>query len=415
MIATTNKSQVRTLRLTRKRRAGTIIPIVAIALLTLLGSAALTIDIGSFFMTRSHLQGVCDAAALAGSSALPSVAAAQNKAAAYYAINVTHSDDTPSGNSGIYNINGDTVVITTPYSDEYTTSKGWSANDLLKVETTTTVPLTFARALGMQSREMKVSSVSLRTGGLGNGWGLGQACLFTLGQGFSLACNTFKVKGSVISNSDIDINLNVVEIGNLLHAKTRNRVYGNQIRGNFRLEYGTTYDISCLQAEIGSIVKTPQTDIVPPITYDPTKWDDDFDVDVYYPGNLTIDSNYFAATGTIRVPGNLTITANNVDLRDCTFIVGGNVNIQTNNLYLGYHEKYMCFYATGLTSSVNIYQNNVSVLGDIYVPKGTINCYSNNVHRGYWVAQRIVVNCNNFEIDGIPARAASGSEVMLVE
>lgn len=415
MTALRKKIQVCTSRLTRGRRAGTIIPVVAIALLTLLGSAALTIDIGSFYMTRSHLQAVCDASALAGSAALPDIANARDKAASYYAVNVTHTDDAPNGNSGTYNIAGDTVVVTTPYSDAYTTAKGWSPDDLLRVETTTTVPLTFASALGLPSREMKVSSVSLRTGGLGNGWGLGQACVFALSQGFALSCNTFKVKGSVIANSDIDINLNVIEIGNLLHAKGKNKLYGNQIRGGFRLEYGTTYDISCLQADIGAIVKTPQTDIVPPITYNPANWDQDFDVDVYYPGNLTIDSSYFTASGTIRVPGNLTITANNVDLRNCTFIVGGNVNIQTNNLYLGYHENYMCFYCTGLNSSVNIYQNNVSVLGDIYVPNGFINNYSNNVHRGYWVAQRIVVNCNNFEIDGIPARAAAGSEVMLVE
>ncbi|MEN6303024.1 MAG: pilus assembly protein TadG-related protein [Armatimonadia bacterium] len=415
MIATTNKSQVRTLRLTRKRRAGTIIPIVAIALLTLLGSAALTIDIGSFFMTRSHLQGVCDAAALAGSSALPSVAAAQDKAAAYYAVNVTHSDDAPSGNSGTYNINGDTVVITTPYSDEYTTSKGWDPDDLLQVQTTTTVPLTFASALGMPSRTMVVSAVALRTGGAGNGWGLGEGALFALDQGFALSCNTFKVTGTVAANSDINMSLNIVDIGNVLHAKWRNKISANQIRGGFRLEYGTTYDISCNHADIASIVKTPQTDLVPPITYDPAEWASDFDVDQTY-ASLTINrNNYQHPAGTTRVEGNLTINANNTDLRDCTFIVGGHVTINTNNLYLGYHEKYMCFYLTGAGSTININMNNISVQGDIYAPLGYINCSSNNVHRGWWVARRISISCNNFQLDGIPARASSGSALMLVE
>ena len=52
--------------------------------------------------------------------------------------------------------------------------------------------------------------------------------------------------------------------------------------------------------------------------------------------------------------------------------------------------------------------------GDLYAPNGYISCSSNNIHKGWWVARRISISCNNFELDGIPGRGGAQA-LMLVE
>lgn len=399
----------------RSQRSGAVLVIVVVALICLLACAALTIDIGMIMMQRSRLQGYCDAAALAGAAALPDTTAAQSAAAMYYQRNFAQSDTAPSGQSGTYTVGRSTLVVTTPYSSSYTNSMSWSPANLLKVQAVETVPLTFARAVGINSSNVAASAVALSSGLSGQDWGTGEGCLFATDQGFALSCNNFNVAGSVFSNSSISVNLNNVTIGNTLHAKTSVAMSGNNLNGNFRLEYGTNCNLSYNHAYVSEYVKTPQVDVTPPINYDPAKFESDFHINYRRTGDWNIDQrNYTASPGTYYVPGNLTIGANNTNLSDCTFIVGGSVTITTNNLQLGYHENYMCFYLLG-GGSININTNNVSVNGDLYAPNGYINCSSNNIHRGWWVARRISVSCNNFELDGIPGRSSGGRELKLVE
>lgn len=394
-------------------RGGGVLIIAVFALAALLGCAALTVDVGRVGVEQLRLQGFCDAAALAGGAALPVVAGAKDAAAAYYQVNRTGST-TPVTGGGTYSIGGDTVVVTTPYSDAYTTAQGWDADDLVKVTATHPFPMTFARALGTETVNVVRSAVALRAGSGQGNWGTGQACLFALDQGFSLACNTFKVAGSVAANSDIDINLNTVWIGNTLHAKNACNLTGLQIRGGFRLEYGQTYKITCNNADIRQIVKTPQVDLTPPLTWNPANYATDFDIDRYFNGDLNIiDSKVITEPGTYYVSGNLNINANNTFTNNSTFIVGGSVNINTNNLTLGYHENFTSFYLLG-GGTINLNQNNVTVNGNLYAPNGYIYCGSNNVHKGWWVARKITVNCNNFELDGLPGNSG-GDSLALVE
>lgn len=383
-------------------------------MVALLGCAALTIDAGMVGAHRTRLQAYCDAAALAGGAALPTVANAKDAAAAYYNVNRTGSTTQPVGVSGTYTIGGDTVVVTTPYSDTYTTAQGWDPNDLTKVATSSPLPLAFGAAVGLNSVNVTTSAVSLRSGSAQGPWGTGDGCMFALDQGFNLSCNNFKVAGSVVSNGDININLNTIWIGNTLHAKNTCTLGGNQIRGHFRLEYGSTYKITCNHADISAIVKTPQTDLEPPIDFNTANYATDFHIDKSFASTLTIvDNKVITAPGTYYINGDLNINANNTFTNNSTFIVNGSVNINTNNLTIGYHEKYMSFFLLG-GGTINLNQNNVTVGGDLYAPHGFINCTSNNVHKGWWVARKITVNCNNFELDGLPGRAG-GNSLCLVE
>ena len=66
---------------------GQILPIVALALVALLGIAAFAIDVGYAYYAKRQLQSATDAAALAGAQDLPTVATAIATATSYAAAN----------------------------------------------------------------------------------------------------------------------------------------------------------------------------------------------------------------------------------------------------------------------------------------------------------------------------------------
>ena len=415
-------------------RSGSVTPLIALGLVGILGLMALTIDVGRMTNVKSLSQNACDAAALAGAGKLPPAGqVAMDQAALFYLANCTGGTTQPVGTAlspitytmadgttivstpRQYTVGGDTVTVTNPYCDAFTIAKLWSASDLLEVRVSRTLPLPFGAAVGLPSTQIVSRAVAWRYANSGGAWNGAQGVLFAKDQGFALSCNTFAVKGSLAANSDIAMSLNNVWIGNTVHAKNAVSISGNTLNGHFKLEYGTTYNISANKKDIAQYIKVPQTDLVPPINYDPAAYNTDFHIDTYYNSSLNISqSSVVWPAGTYYVKDNLTISGNNVDLRNCTFIVGGNVNISTNNLQSSPHEKYMAFYALG-SGTINLSANNVSVYGDLYAPNGYINCSSNNTHYGQWVARRISISCNNFELDGIPDRINGEGDLKLVE
>jgi hypothetical protein len=387
--------------------------------------AALTIDVGKMSFSKSKMQGTCDFAALAGAGNLTTQTAAQNAAAMWYLSNIDQTSSTQPTGSGTnpktYTIGGDTVVVTTPYNDTFTDGKGWSASNLVKVQTTRTVPLAFAAALGIKQANVGASAVALclNAGSVG---AAGEGCLFATDQGFAISCNNFTVKGSVYTNSSIAMSLNNVWIGDTLHAKTSINLSGNNFTGHFALQYGTTYSISCNTKDIASYAQLPQVDITPPINYTPANYASDFNIDYTVNGNWNISqNNWTCPPGTYYVNGNMNISCNNATLDGCTFIVNGSFTNSTNNTTLSPSAttmkdgstNYMCVYLLG-AGTIGLSTNNITVNGDLYAPNGYISCSANNVHKGYWVARKISISCNNFELDGIPGRGG-GQQLKLVE
>lgn len=64
-----------------------ILPIVALALVVLLGGAALSIDVGYAYYAKRQLQAATDAAALAGAQDLPNTTTAFQTSATYAGAN----------------------------------------------------------------------------------------------------------------------------------------------------------------------------------------------------------------------------------------------------------------------------------------------------------------------------------------
>lgn len=79
--------------LVRDRERGQTIVLITVFMLSLLGAAALAIDVGNLYSTKRQVHAAADAAALAGASQLGvSTAAAQAAASAAYAKNGKGSD-----------------------------------------------------------------------------------------------------------------------------------------------------------------------------------------------------------------------------------------------------------------------------------------------------------------------------------
>jgi Flp pilus assembly protein TadG len=122
--------------LVRDRECGQTIVLITVFMLSLLGAAALAIDVGNLYSNKRQVQAAADAAALAGASQLGvSTAAAQAAASATYAKNGNGSDSV-------------TVTIVTKST----------ANDSVQVSATRSAPTFFAKVFGWSSANVTASA-----------------------------------------------------------------------------------------------------------------------------------------------------------------------------------------------------------------------------------------------------------------
>lgn len=115
---------------------GSAMVLFGIGLVVFLGIAALVLDGGALYMTKSQLQNAADAAALAGAIDLPYVDDAEETAVIF------------AGKNGV--LESETIP-TAPYNGKYSQ---------IEVICTRTVPLTFARVLGHTQSEVKARAVA---------------------------------------------------------------------------------------------------------------------------------------------------------------------------------------------------------------------------------------------------------------
>lgn len=104
---------------------GSVVIIVAAAMVVMLGFAAMVIDVGAWYSGRVQLSNLADAAALAGAQDLPDTVAAEGTARAYAAIN-------PPG------LAGDVIAVD-------------AQTDHITVNATRVAPSYFARVLGINN------------------------------------------------------------------------------------------------------------------------------------------------------------------------------------------------------------------------------------------------------------------------
>jgi Flp pilus assembly protein TadG len=121
---------------TRARERGQTLVVITVFMMSLLGAAALAIDVGQFYVTKRAVQAAADASALAGASQLP----------------VSQSAATTAANS-MYGKNGkasDTVSVS------ITTTT--VASDSVKVTATRATPGYFAKLFGIASANIQATA-----------------------------------------------------------------------------------------------------------------------------------------------------------------------------------------------------------------------------------------------------------------
>jgi Flp pilus assembly protein TadG len=119
-------------RLMCERERGQTLALIVIFMMSLLGMAAMSIDVGSWYQDKRHLQNDADAAALAGAAAL-SINGASSAASANFAKN---------------KLSGETVSLTNP------------AYDTVKVTTTYAAPTFFAKLFGKSSATITATATA---------------------------------------------------------------------------------------------------------------------------------------------------------------------------------------------------------------------------------------------------------------
>ena len=128
------------LRHPRAGSAGQTLPVVVIFMFSLIGCAAMAVDVGAWYLEKRQLQAEVDAAALAGASQLPQGwSAAQTTAGSNFAKNQAV---------------GDSVSISN------TTSSGGTASDSVRVVASRPAKIYFAKLFGIGSGTVTASATA---------------------------------------------------------------------------------------------------------------------------------------------------------------------------------------------------------------------------------------------------------------
>ena len=409
-------------------------PLICFGLVAILGLMALTVDVGRMTATKSATQNSCDASALAGAGALStSATAAMDQAALWYLANRTGGTTQPSGtgtNPRTYTAGGDALTIKSPYSDTFTTSKGWSAANLIEVRVSRTLQLPFGAAVGVPTATVVSRAVALTTS-----TGTGVPLFFAKGPTGSesrpyllnTAGSALTVRGDVWSNNDIN------ESGS-------NHIYTHDVHANGlftpcstetisnRAEYGTP------PAPSGSGIHAYLT--TPTMLPYPAVAGADASGNPIWSGNgawtnvttvsslsgIPIVSGSTYKPGTYHVTGDLSITGTNKTFSNMTFIVDGKITVTGSGHLFSANQNNMIFYSTYVTNlntnaSIDVSGSGPTWTGDMFAPFGRINFSGSGgmLYQGRVMGKGIGITGSNLTVQEIPGRGGLPGVVKLVE
>lgn len=388
---------------------GVVGPWVTVALLALLGMAALVIDIGRVIVAAQHMQQVVDAAALAGAVKLPEqgeaeaglqqIVSANNTETPPWQVSVTPADDVA------YYGPGDTIEGYGALEDD---------EDAIEVIGHGTVAFTFARIFGLESAEVTRRAVAKASGDRASGDGI------------------FFARETSPSKTGITINGSNQYVDGTIHSNTKVTINGSHqaIMGDVEYRYSYIQNGSDFHLE-GDWVETSIMDYPVDYTwaqYDQGPWDHDV-------SELRINgSNETVAPGRWRVRGDMRINGSNFSCHDCLFVVDGDVIFNGSGHALdrttivakgeitfnGSTERFSCYedgnnlFAFSLKSSsstvITVNGSDSDTWGVLYAPNGDMvyNGSSQEIHHGALLAKRITVNGSDGTFCGMGEGGAGG-------
>ncbi len=412
-------------RLQCDNRRGVVIVWVAVALVALLGMAALTIDVGQLCITAQTAQDAVDAAALAGASQLPDLSEATDEAELYVAANNEGQGfevELTPGDGVVYYAPGDTVP-----------GYGQLNTDTHAIEVTGEVEVgyTFARVFGLETAVVTRSAVATVT--------IPSTCWPAIFAGSTDPSDWGlrwsgaggQIDGDVHSNCKVKIS----GAGHVITGVTEH-VSGIQVTGAGNQLLGGI--------QVGSIEPYP-LDPIPRSEVEPDTFD-------YYYGNYKLSganktvpsgryycTGYFQTSGAgihgdnviVVAEGDIKISGAGTTFTNSIFIAGDDINISGAGgtfepCLLWAHDRINISGAghtlpaldTVFAYSESTYQYAISISGagnacegTIFAPNGGIK-YSgagNGVQRGSLVAETIKISGAGFQIHGTKGGGGTGS------
>jgi len=332
-----------------KREDGQAMVIMAFALVAIMGFGAFGIDLGRVAVQQSSLQNIADAAALAGAQDLPT-------ATTSIATAITYADT--NGLKGVENgiaKNGDTITVTTPY-----------AGDVKEIEVVCkrTVDYTFARVLGLNSKDVTARAVVRVTNAGGAAFGY---ALFAGAGTVTLGGSSHVVGGSIYGRDGVNLGNQATVNGDVVCTAS-----GTIVAGNGSVVNGASIsnspaipmpDFSDLVKQEG-IVCNGQNDFNAVVTGKTV------DGPIYVNGNITVNGR-IQGSGVIYASGTITFA---------------------NDTILQTASDHILFYAA--TGDMTFNGGNGVNVGILYAPNGTItvNGSPNSVTYGRLIAKYISFN-----------------------
>jgi hypothetical protein len=361
---------------------GQTLPLLALVLVIMLGSAAIVVDLGRAYVVQRGLQSSADAAALAAAQELPDPGDAVAVAEAY------------GGEAGAKNHRTEFPPVTTTATTECRAGKPCAPVNAVVVKETASVPTGFAKLFGLEFFDVSARAVAaIQQGNVP--WAIfahDQDCGSLV---FRYNGNVFDVEGGIHSNGNFEVNgMNIT--GGYASSGGPNdcepTLDGDHIDFDGRPE--PVRDPSLL--DWPAYFETDEF----PCTYSAEEFKfNDHNVDI--PSGVYCASKLFEMNAN-HVKGQITVLA-------------PEIKADGNNQQLSPYLKDVLFFATGSKEMV-LNGNSYNWSGIIFHPGGRvkINGNADSFLNGMIEARQVEVNGNAFRMAGDGPKTA-GTIIALVE
>jgi Flp pilus assembly protein TadG len=370
----------------RTEESGQSLVILIVAMVAMLGVAALAIDVGSWYQKRHEAQVVADAAALAAANCLANPNSGQNSAAVPQCVSSTDTTDAQKVAVAYAASNGLTID---PSKDVA------FSGDTVTVTATNTSPTFFANLFGIGSATERASATASYTtatsGGCANP-GVNCYAIFTKDSspssvGFSLTGGGFHINGGIRSNCNLSLGGGGSQFGPTTYGSASGCSAGSGGGGNsytsgptaqaatntWPIDY-STYFPACSGAACTGPNGTPSFCTASAPNYNFTT------------GSQFGTGGIFCAygTGTPGTPstwnGAISFNSGGYSSTNASFIGGtisqnsGVISLTAYDYVSGASKNYPLFYATSSSSSaINLVGGGTTYLGDMFVPNGGVS------------------------------------------
>ncbi len=363
----------------READSGTIAVVAALAFVALIGMAALVVDGGYLATRRRSMQGVADAAALAGAFSLPTSATAISQARA----NATENGYTNA-------VNGVTVTVNSPYSSDARR---------IEVIVQTNVPTFLGKALKINAGVVRGRAVGKIDPAAAAVFAGQTACagqvsgvdMYINGTG-NIITGTIHSNGSLMMGGDATDQYSAVEYGSACGLP--------QMNGPMQIASGPTgtssqpYPFSYTAASFPCTFTGPLN-----ATFDVTQAGNWQSGDAWSGGGVMKPGVYCAngAGAGMLIGGNS--ASGNV-----TFVASGPIQVNGNVLnYTAFSNNILVYSSSAANNAVQLGNQNLTFTGSIFAPNGVVLMNGqNHVINGSIVGNNVALNATNFTINSGP-------------